>query len=247
VSRSRQIPARSETDPRFLPAYTIQEAAHYLLIPRATLRSWVVGRYYPISGGSRKFFKPLVHPPEPDRNVLSFVNLVEAHVLDAIRRVHQVRLPQVRRALEYLQKRYRKPHPLAEQEMLTDGRDLFIREYQNLVQISTDGQLAMREMLDAHLRRIERDAGGLALRLYPFTLKRPSVDRGASVEEPRNILIDPRISFGRPVLAGTGIPTSIIAERYKAGDSIGALARDYAQEPARIEEAIRCELRLEAA
>jgi len=36
-----------------------------------------------------------------------------------------------------------------------------MREYQNLVQICTNGQLAMGEMFDGHLRRIERDAGGL--------------------------------------------------------------------------------------
>ena len=33
-------------DPRELPTYGIVEAAHYLLIPRATLRSWVVGYTY---------------------------------------------------------------------------------------------------------------------------------------------------------------------------------------------------------
>ncbi|HZE88624.1 MAG TPA: DUF433 domain-containing protein [Verrucomicrobiae bacterium] len=237
----------STLDPRRLPAYAIPEAAHYLLLPPATLRSWVVGRYYPVSGDRRRFFKPLIVAADPEKHLLSFVNLVEAHVLEAIRRVHEIRLPQVRRALAYLEKQFSSDHPLADGEMLTNGRDLFIREYRHLVEISADGQLAMREMLDAHLRRIERDPHGLALRLYPFTLKRPASADAGLAEEPRHILIDPRISFGRPVLAGTGIPTSIIAERYKAGDSIQALARDYEQEPARIEEALRCELRLEAA
>jgi uncharacterized protein (DUF433 family) len=49
------------------------------------------------------------------------------------------------------------------------------------------------------------------------------------------------------VLAGTGIPTAIVAERYKAGESIDELAEDYGRSRKEIEEAIRCELWLEAA
>jgi uncharacterized protein (DUF433 family) len=76
--------------------------------------------------------------------------------------------------------------------------------------------------------------------LYPFTRKRQP-------DEPKVIVIDPRISFGRPVLTGTGIRTAIVAERYKAGESIEELAKDYSREHLEIEEAIRCELSLEAA
>lgn len=43
---------------------------------------------------------------------------------------------------------------------------------------------------------------------------------------------------------GSGIPTAVIAERYKAGESIQDLAADYGRAPEEIEEAIRCELRL---
>jgi len=36
-----------DQDPRESPVYSIPEAAHYLRIPPAMLRAWVVGRYYP--------------------------------------------------------------------------------------------------------------------------------------------------------------------------------------------------------
>ncbi len=49
------------------------------------------------------------------------------------------------------------------------------------------------------------------------------------------------------MLAGTGIATSTVAERYKAGESIAALVDDYGRPPEEIEEAVRCELRLDAA
>jgi len=226
-------------DPRRLPAYGISETAHYLRIPRATLRSWVLGRYYPTERG-RTFFKPIITPPDRDGPLLSFVNLVEAHVLDAIRRVHEIPLPQVRRAIEYLSRHFHSRHPLAEHTFETSGVDLFIQKYGQLITITQDGQLAIRTLLEAHLRRIEREPSGFPVRLYPFIRKRRP-------DEPRAVVIDPYVAFGRPILAGTGIATAVIAERYKAGESIDELADDYGRKRLEIEEAIRCELEVEAA
>ena len=225
-------------EPREMAAYSIGEAAHYLRIPVATLRSWVRGRYYPTEQG-RSFFKPLIELPDPNLASLSFVNLVEAHVLDAIRREHNVPLPKVRAALDYVNHHFRDPHPLATHQFQTDGVDLFLSRFEKLIAVSQAGQLAMKEMLAAHLRRVEHDASGLAVRLYPFTRKR-------DVDEPKIIVIDPYISFGRPAIARRGIATSIVAERYKAGESIDELAQDYDCERGQVEEAARVELALAA-
>ncbi|MEE9256893.1 MAG: DUF433 domain-containing protein, partial [bacterium] len=67
------------------------------------------------------------------------------------------------------------------------------------------------------------------------------------LDEPKTVVIDPKVSFGRPVLVGTGIPTLVIAERCKAGESIEELAEDYRRSTSEIVEAIRCELQVEAA
>jgi uncharacterized protein (DUF433 family) len=221
------------------PAYSLTEASRYLLIPPATLRSWVVGRKYPTDSGP-KFFRPVIELPDNVRSGLSFVNLVEAHVLDAIRRHHQVPLSKIRQAIHYLRKQFSSKHPLAEQRFETDGLDLFIDKFGQLINVTDSGQLALRELLKAHLHRVEHDTAGTVVRLYPFTRKR-------DLREPKLVVIDPHISYGRPVLVGTGIPTAIIAERYKAGESIDELAEDYGRSRNEIEEAIRCELWLEAA
>lgn len=226
-------------DIRELPSYTIREAALYLRIPVATLRSWVLGRNYPTSKGEG-FFKPVITIPSGKPPLLSFMNLVEAHVLDAIRRKHQVPLDNVRRALQYLQREYPSRHPLADQNFETDGLDLFIEKYGSLINISREGQLAIKELLKAYLSRIERGADGLPIKLFPFTRK-------GQPEEPKAVVIDPHVSFGRPVLKGTGIATSIIAERYKAGESVQELAEDYGRQTDEIEEAIRYELQLQEA
>jgi len=171
---------------------------------------------------------------------LSFTNLVETHVLDAIRREHHIALDRIRIALDYLRKQFGSEHPLADYRLETDGLDLFVTKYGQLINISRAGQIAMRELIVSHLRRVEWDASGRAVRLYPFTRKR-------AAEEPKAVVIDPSLSFGRPVLAGTGIPTALVAERYKGGDSVEELAADYGRQRLEIEEAIRCELQLEAA
>lgn len=219
------------------PAYRVAEAALYLGIPAATLRYWVKGARYRTRGGVRTA-APLIQTPEP--GVLSFLNLVEAHVLDAIRRQHKLSLQGVRRALDYLEDRFPAKHPLAEESFATDGANLFVERYGELVNVSAGGQMALREVLDAHLRRIERDDAGLPVRLFPYI-------RRTALDEPRRIAIDPRVQFGRPVLAGTGIPTEVIAERFKAGESLDDLARDYGRTPDEIQEAVRAELCLHAA
>jgi uncharacterized protein (DUF433 family) len=226
-------------DLRELPTYGIAEAARCLQIPHATLHSWVAGRRYPAGSGMR-MFETLIALPEPTHPLLSFMNLVEVHVLDAIHRQHKIRLAKIRQALRYLRQHFPSRRPLADQTFETDGLDLFIQEYGHLINISQSGQLAMRSLLEAHLQRIERDPQGLAARLYPFTRKRHS-------DAPKLVVIDPYISFGRPALTSSGIATAVIAERYKAGESVDELADDYGRERLEIEEAIRCELPIEAA
>ncbi len=218
-----------------VPAYVVAEAAHYLQIPAATLRSWVRGRSYPLKPNRSGFFQPVIQLPDDEQNLLSFTNLVEAHILDAIRREHGVQLQKVRDAVHYMQERMNVEHPLAYQAMATDGVDLFVQRYAQLINVSRDGQLAMSTILNAYLRRVEWDEAGFAIRLYPFTRKR-------ELDEPKVVVIDPEISFGKPILVGTGIPTSTVAERYKAGESVDDLAEDYELKRVQIEEAIRCEL-----
>jgi len=94
---------------REMPAYPFVEAAHYLHIPVATLRAWCVGYNY--QGGSKRF-KPVIRLDGKKADGLSFLNLVEAHVLSAIRRQHQIPLPKIRHALDYVAKHLKLNRPL---------------------------------------------------------------------------------------------------------------------------------------
>lgn len=205
---------------------------------------WIFGQAYGTLAGPA-VSKPIIAIPPGSPPRLSFVNMVEAHVLTAIRYKYKIALKVARTAVSYLTKELGSEHPLATEEFETDGVDLFVRRL-GLLNVSAPGQFAMPEILMALLRRIERDEHGLAVRLYPFS-RRPIATKPALEESPRLIVIDPRVSFGRPVLRGTGITTLSIAERFDAGESIDDLAADYGRPHAEIEEAIRCELTRDAA
>lgn len=228
-------------DPREIPAYLLVEAAHYTGVPVATLRDWTAGGVYQTATGLKKRSKPLVVLPETGVPMLSFINLIEVYVLSAIRRKHRISMPRVRAALDFLANRYDSVHPLAEHDLETDDADLFVDKYGELINISQGGQLAMKEILSVYLKRIERDEQGLARQLFPFTRT------ATNAQDPKVVAINPRVAFGKPVIVGTGVPTAIIAERYKTGESIADIADDYRLKPAEIEEAIRYEFPFQAA
>jgi uncharacterized protein (DUF433 family) len=220
--------------PADVPRYTLPEAAHHLRLPTNTIRAWVVGRSY-LAAGDTKRSRPIIAPADPRLMLLSFGNLAELYILKAIRHFHRIKLPRIRRAVEYLQQRLGSRHPLLEQKLLADGRHIFVDQFGSLVSASEGGQMVF-EWMGLHLDRIERDASGLPIRLFPFT-------RDARASSPRLVSIDPRIGFGRPCITGTDIPTAIIAERHEAGDSVTELADDYGRSRGEIEEAIRYESR----
>jgi uncharacterized protein (DUF433 family) len=213
-------------DPRTVPRYAVGEAALYLRLPRATLKTWVHGR---VDQNGRQAEAVIKLPASS--GLLSFQNLVEAHVLGAIRRQHGVSLQRVRKALRFVQRKIQQPHPLITVEFQTDGVDLFVKELGRLINASGAGQTEIDEAIRKSLARIDRDEEGVASRLFPFV-------RGTD-GEPKVILMDPKLSFGKPVIVETGIPVSVIVGRYRAGEDPNAIASDYSIPTDHVNDAIR--------
>ena len=223
----------SATDVRELPAYGMTEVTHYLQIPVPAFRAWTRGGIVRTSARGKRV-QPLITLPDRKSRSLSFINLVEAHVLEAIRRGHQLPISQVRLALDYVRKELGLKNPLARQNFANEGLEVFLSRLPRRIAASESS--TVQELIRCHFDRIEHDHAGLAVRLYPFTRK----DRQG--DQPKMIAIDPYVCFGRPTIRGRGVSTSIIAERYKAGESIDALAEDYGCEQAQVEAAVQCEL-----
>lgn len=153
--------------------------------------------------------------------LLSFFNLVELYLFAAVWRRHPEPMLKARRALAVRLAR----------EVQSGGLDpSMARDSEQL----SAGLPGMRTAMHSPLQRVECDANGLPVRLFPLT-------GATSAESPRFIVIDPRVSGGRPVIARAGVATEVIAERLTAGESVAELAADFGLTDAEIEAAARYE------
>lgn len=211
------------------PRYSMAEAVRFIPgLSRTLLRSWVRGRSRPIDGRTG-CPEPIIGLSNPGEPMLSFTNLVEAHVLSGLRRTRGISIPDLRTAIEYAERRHGITHLLAHRDVWAAAGELFLDHYGELVNLTTAGQLAMREVLDAYLRRLRHGKTGLAVSLSPILPWAP--DR-------QDYVIDPAIAYGRPVIAKHGVPVEVVANRINGGETISTLARDYDLERAEIKAAL---------
>lgn len=212
------------------PAYPLGEAARYVRVAPATLRSWVVGRPYATNSGVRHS-PALIKLADHERRLFSFNNLIESHVLRALRTARGIPVKAIRKALQYAADELGESRLLLHRKLSTNAQELFVEEYGQLINLTRSGQLAMRELLASHLQRVEWDRADMPLRLFPFV--RADEDGRA-----RPITIDPAVGFGRPTLTSRGISTQVIAQRIDAGESPEEVAADYEVSPSEVTEAV---------
>jgi uncharacterized protein (DUF433 family) len=206
--------SKSETRPAYGPV----EAARYVRLPLNKTKRWAEALRLPTEN---------VFP-------LSFANLLQLHLLKSMRVEHKIPLQRVRRALPVLRERYGSSYPLLQQQLLTDGLDIFLHdEGDSLVNLSNSAQRVIREHFDLYLQRIDLQEG--AAKLYPFVRSVESADA------PSTVVIRPDIGFGRPIIAGTGIHTQVVAGRFQSGESIADLMDEYRLTQEQFEEVIRWE------
>jgi uncharacterized protein (DUF433 family) len=210
-------------DPLDVPNYGYEEAVRYLHIPHSTLSYWLRSHLDLVQVASRR------------QGLLSFRNLVECYVLNGLREIHKVRLPAIRQAMNYMLQKFESRHPLADYDLQTDGRHIYFWHQDHLLNITLQGQIGMKEVLDSYLRRIERDWQRARWAFYPFM--RLDQMRTAG-EHPKVVVLNPNVCFGMPTLSGTRITTSMLASRHLGGDSITTLARSYGRPETEIQEAI---------
>lgn len=170
--------------------------------------------------------------------LLTFNNLVEAHVLRALRTRHGVPMAGVRVGLDYAREEHGIDRLFLSDRLMTVAEEpedrgvgaMFIEKLGQVENISAGGQLVIKRALRRHLERVDRDLEGMPVRLYPFV-------RSTDVGE-RSIVIDPRVAFGSPVLAHRGIRVSTIADRVEAGESIEHIADNYGLETSEVASAL---------
>jgi len=221
---------RVKFNPLEIPNYTVDETSRYLLVPDSTVRYWAIGE----PGAA-----PLTTIYSRKPVLLSFKNLVELYVLESLRVIHDIGLSRIRRSVEELRIEKPSKYPLADYQLATRGRKIYLEGGQDeLINLTASGQHAFKMILDPFLKRVDRNAEGIAERLYPFTSRKHQQNPN---QAPRMVVIDPSIAFGMPVLVGSRISTAFLMSRKNGGASISKLARDYGRSEVEIEEAISLE------
>jgi len=221
---------KAKFNPLEIPNYTVEEAARYLIVPVSTVRYWTIGE----AGAA-----PLTTLYSRRPLLLSFKNLVELYVLESLREFHDIGLPGIRRSVEELRIEKPSKYPLADYQLATRGRKIYLEgDGDELINLTASGQHAFKTIMNPFLKRVERNAQGIAERLFPFTSRRHQQNPDHA---PRVVVIDPRVAFGMPVLVGSRISTAFLMSRKNGGASISKLARDYGRSETEIEEAISLE------
>jgi len=227
--------------------YSRVDAAHLLRMRPARLRRWVSGYTYWLSDStsekSRRSRPPVISTDLPvidDTIALSFLELMELRVVKAI--VDKgLALQGVRIAAKVASERFHTQHPFASRRVFTDGKAIFSAisdhpDHPDVVRWKKGDidQVVAGAIFDQFLQEIEFDSKtSLAQRWWP---------RGRNFP----VLLDPRISFGAPVIAGTAVRTSVVARMaHRASMSDAAVAFELQLEQA--EAAIEFESLLAAA
>jgi uncharacterized protein (DUF433 family) len=224
---TRKPTRHSGDDLRDLPTYSIPEAALYLGIPERTLREWFSGD------------GPLLEPSGYSGAIplLSFSNLVDAHIVQAARVHHGVPMGRIRAAIETAQNESSSSHPLQDDNIRIFARYLVRiepgrgRRKRAVINLSKRGQAGIPEVVDLYTKRIAKDPLGRPVGIFPWRFWQQD-------ERSRPVSIHPNVMSGRLVVSGTRIPVSLLLSETAAGNSPEKLARDYNLSPKVITEAL---------
>jgi uncharacterized protein (DUF433 family) len=211
-------------DPRFdLPIFTRAETATHLGLASSTLAYWL-----------RTGALQASEAHTPGEASITFASVVETHMLRQLR-IAGLSLRAIREAAIKLRNDAGRPHPLAWRRLAHDGRDL-------LVEITAEGR-------DPSWERIRDSQGGLAgvveLGLEPIGWAPDDyANRLLLVTyQGADVIVDPRFSFGQPILERAGVRVEDVVDLARAGESYQLIADEFGIETTEVEALVRPHIR----
>ncbi|TPJ53222.1 DUF433 domain-containing protein [Mesorhizobium sp. B2-7-1] len=223
-------------DPLLAGFFTLKDAARLLQIDNTNrIRAWLTGWNNSVSG-------PVIDRDFEGRTV-SFLDLMEIRFVDHFRR-QKVPMPTIRRAAQQLRNEWKTKHPLAysnSDKYLTDRRKIFAQAAESEGDKATwDLATNQYEMWVAIESIVAKNvafnpATEIAQTWHPLGNEFP------------NVIVDPRLAFGQPVIGKRPTPTSTLLRQWKAeGGNVERVAKWFRVEPNDVNEAVEFELSLAA-
>jgi len=198
--------------------YSIPETAKLTGAGYDTMRRWLTGYTYKYKG---KFIeRPPIFETEfgkvDGQLIVSFQDLVE--LLFVVRfRAKKVPWGIIHEAFNKAKVRFESNHPFSRLNYRTDGKRIFEDgesvDGRQVTDLNTD-QIVFAEFIDRTLSK------GIEFS-----------NREASVWFPRFpsrvVVLDPKRSFGRPIINRVGIPTEVLHAAFEADEDYSLVARDF--------------------
>ncbi|MGH7665815.1 MAG: DUF433 domain-containing protein [Candidatus Dormibacteria bacterium] len=223
----------SDEDPRVTdPLLTFREASGYLGVPLSTFHSWTR------SSGPQPDGRPVVLSLADggSSRAIPFIGLVEGYVLQAFRGAG-VPVRRIRPALARLDEEIGIRHALASRHLYTDGCEVLYDYAAHLgddllrsLTVVRSGQNVFPEIVAGYLSRVSWDEQD-----WPHGLRLPAF-RAATV------VVDPARAFGRPMLEHGGARVEDVLDRFRGGDGLAAIARDFEVPLEECEDVVRVAL-----
>lgn len=195
--------------------YTLPDAALILRLPLGRLRAWV-GGYLDIVGSPPPGM--LATWGRGRQRAFNFHVLIEAYTVYTLRKLG-VTMPRIRTAREILAARLSATYPFACRGILAQGGKVLFDPGSEIpggiIHLAPGQQAEFREIISPFCEELDfaRETG-LAERFWP--LGRDS-----------HIVIDPRISFGRPVIVETGITVESVYSLVAGGEAAENVAAQF--------------------
>lgn len=195
--------------------YTLPDAALILRLPLTRLRHWV-GSYFESGEAENEEF--LSSWGSGRSRGFNFLVLIEAYTVFNLRKLG-VSLQRIRTARRILGQHLETPHPFAVRGILASGGQVLFDLEQGapaaVLNLSPGKQMELRDVIAPFCTRIDFDQSTmLAERFWPL-------GREAHIE------VDPRRSFGRPVITGTNTTAEALADLVDAGELPADVAAQY--------------------
>lgn len=223
--------------------YSVLEASRLTGVSRRRIRGWMRGyRPAPEGAGARGAVGAreggLWRQDLPELRgsvALSFLDLVEVRVI-AVLRERGIPWSTIRTAAMRARRLFDSSHPFALRRIATDGRTLFAEVIAETGETKlldlVKSQYAFKRVISPNLMAgVDFDRGDEAKRWWPLGKE-------------RQVVIDPARAFGKPVIAASGIPTFVLAEAVRAGESRARVAERFGLDPDAVKDAVAFEKRL---
>lgn len=218
--------------------YSIPDASRLTGVSTWRIRRWLRG--YRFAAKTGRHNSPPVWEgqlkPIDGSFALGFHDLIEIRCVDAFIQAG-VSWPTLREAHKHAKSMVGRPHPFSSGRFATDGQTVFLRVREETSNESVwdmrDIQRVFEKVIEPFLKNVEFSDDDAATKWWPM---------GQS----HQIVLDPRRSFGRPIVAEQGVPTATLAAAVRAGDSVAVVAEWYSVAPDVIRDAVAFETRLAA-